>query len=134
MPFARTGMRSMTLFGPSGVLSTRFALKSTGKPTSGVKLVDLKSPFSKFAIQVQSATTVATSRFSVTLIGSLSSANPGKLGSSKYSVLVATYSSGSLGLIKFSTTLTPAQFVGIRSTIFTTAAGRGLNISIAAVP
>lgn len=132
MPFSRTGMRSLQLFGPNGQLSTGLKAKSTGLAVTSVKFVNLGSPFSKFAIQVQPASTIATSAFTISLIGSLTSVNPGKVGSSKFSVLVQA-TSANLNAIKFSTTLTPAQWVGVRSTKYNAASG-AVNINIAAVP
>lgn len=133
MPFSRVGMRVVQLHGPNGLISTAFKLKSTGKPTSGVKLFNMGSPFSKWAVMAQNQTTNATSRFTLSLIGSLTSGNPDKVSSSKFTVLVS-YTSANRDAIKFSTTLTPAQWIGLRSTIFTTGAGRALSVFICAVP
>lgn len=134
MPFSRVGMRVVQLHGPSGLISTAFKLKSTGKPTSGVKMFNMGSPFSKWAIMAQNQSTAATSRFTLTLIGSLTSGNPDKMGSSKFTALIGSYTSANRDAIKFSTTLTPAQWIGLRSTVFTTGAGRALSVFICAVP
>lgn len=133
MPFSRVGMRPFTLFGPSGLLSTAFVLKSTGKPTSNVKMIHLGSPFARFGLHVQPASTVVTSGFSITIIGSMTSANPGKVSSSAYTALV-TATSANLNKIKLSTGLIPAEWIGVRSTKFTTAAGRALRVFLCAVP
>lgn len=133
------GLPPLLLYGGKGALIStgNFALKSTGKPFTTaagfIKMIPLNGTYGRFGIQVQSATTVATSSFSIRLIGSISSANPQKLGSSKFTALV-TATSANLNGIKFSTSIIPASWVGIASSKFTTAAGRAVTIRIVAVP
>lgn len=124
-------------------LTSSFAKKSTGKPgTTAWTWFKLaggpQSPcsYSRFAIQAVPASTVGTSAFTLTLVGSLTTRNPGALGSSKFTALLANYTSANLGAIVQTTKAAPipCAFVGIRSTKFTTAAGRALRIFVAAIP
>jgi hypothetical protein len=129
----------LLLYGGAGALIStgNFAAKSTGKPFStaagAIKMIPLRGVYGRYGVQVQSASTVATSSFSIRVIGSLSSANPQKLGSSKFTALVTATSANQNG-IKFSTSIIPASWVGIASSKFTTAAGRAVTIRLVCVP
>ena len=133
MPFSRTGLRTLVLHGPAGLLSTAFVLKSTGKPTSGIKMINLGAAYGRFGLQVTPGSTVATSGFTITIIGSLTSGNPGKVGSSKFVNLVQA-TSANLNSVKFSTSIIPVTWIGLRSSKFTTAAGRSLRVNLCAAP
>jgi len=133
MPFSRVGMRTLVLHGPNGLLSTAFVLKSTGKYSSNVKPLALGSAFGRFGLQVTPGSTVATSGFTITIVGALTSQNPGKVGTSKFVTLVQA-TSANLGSVKFSTSIIPVTWIALRSTKFTTAAGRSLRVNVCAVP
>lgn len=132
MAFRTIGLRTI-------VLSTGLAIKSTGKPalkstaTSIPQWFALGAAFSRFGLHVINATTVATSAYTISLMGSLSTNNPASLGSSKFQLLVQA-TSANLGGIKFSTSIIPATYVFVRSTKFTTAANRKVRIEMCAVP
>src|SRR5258708_8460758 len=83
--------------------------------------------FSKVVLQSVRGTTVATSSFSVTLQGSLSTKSTAPF-------TLITYTSQNLRTLKMNTTQVPVTYVRFRSTKFTTAANRKLDIRIAAVP
>jgi len=118
-------------------MSSAFAKKSTGKPgTTAMPWQPLGAAFSRFAIQAVPGSTVGTSGFTLTLIGSLPTRNPTHLGASKFTAILTNYTSAQLGAILQTTKAAPipVNFVAIRSTKFTTAAGRSLRIQICAVP
>jgi len=128
MAFRTIGLRPITL---------TVAKKSTGKPgTTAWTWIPLGASFSRFALQAVQATTVATSGFTLTLVGSLTTQNPGALGSSKFTALLANYTSASAPGVVQTTKAAPipVAFIGIRSTKFTTAAGRALTVKIVAIP
>lgn len=132
MAFRTIGLRTV-------VLSSAFAIKSTGKPARastapGIpQWFALGTAYSRFGLHVINASTVATSSFSIKLMGSLSTVNPAGLGSSKFATLV-TATSAALGSIKVSTGNAPATWIFVRCTAFSTAAGRKVRVEMCAVP
>ena len=132
MSFRTIGLRTI-------VLSTGLAIKSTGKPARAStapgtpQWIALGAAYSRFGLRVVNATTAATSSFTVSLMGSLSTMNPALLGASRFQLLVQA-TSANLGGIKFSTSIIPATWVFVRSTKFTTGANRKVRIEMCAVP
>src|SRR5437899_7176501 len=132
MAFRTIGLRTI-------VLSTGLAIKSTGKPARastgpGIpQWFSLGAAYARFGARVVNATTAATSAYTITIMGSLSTNNPALLGASKFQTLL-TLTSATLGGIKFSTAIIPATWVFVRSTKFTTAANRKVRVELCAVP
>lgn len=100
-------------------LSTGMTPKSTGTK------YHLSAAYSKFSLACQKATSVATSAFTVKLLGALTT-------SSTAPVTLVTCTSANR--IKVSTGGVPVSYVWFSCTKFTTAAGRKLRIDAGVVP
>lgn len=117
---------------PTYLLSTGAAAASSGV------WINLHTPYSRFAVRCVAATSVATSNFSVSIRGSLSTKNTtgaavGAIGAYTPSTLM-TVTQATRGKVRLSTGLLPAQFVKAVVVSMTTAANRQLRIEFVALP
>lgn len=117
---------------PARIFSTGFAAASSGS------WIDLGSPYTRFVMRCVRGTSIGTSNFTVSLRGSLSAFQTtgpavGAIGAYTPSTLIA-YTQATVGKLKQSTALVPAQFIKVVCTVLTTAANRKLRVEVAGVP
>lgn len=117
---------------PARVLSTGFAAASSGG------WVNLGSPYMRFVMRCVRGTSIGTSNFTVSLRGALSThlttgAAVGAIGAYTPSTLI-NYTQATVGKLKQSTALVPAQYIKVVCTALTTAANRKLRVEVAGLP